>query len=44
MGLDRATRMDVRPTAAEQVRMEQMLTEALGAGFIGMFSQQLLST
>lgn len=44
MGLDRATRMDVRPTAAEQVRMAQMLTEALGAGFIGMFSQQLLST
>jgi len=42
MGLDRATRKDVRPTEAEQARMEQMLTEALGAGFIGMSSQQLL--
>jgi len=42
MGLDRATRKDVRPTKAEQARMEQMLTDALDAGFIGLSSQQLL--
>lgn len=42
MGLDRATRKEVRPTAAEQARMEQMLGEALDAGFLGMSSQQLL--
>lgn len=42
MGLDRSTRDDVRPTAAEQARMEQMLTEAIDAGFLGMSSQQLL--
>ncbi|SRX82290.1 hypothetical protein [Nocardia brasiliensis ATCC 700358] [Mycolicibacterium parafortuitum] len=42
MGLDRATRDDVRPTEAELRRMEQMLTEALRAGFVGMSSQQLL--
>ncbi|BBZ32948.1 N-acyl-D-amino-acid deacylase family protein [Mycolicibacterium confluentis] len=42
MGLDRATRKDVRPTKAEQARMEEMLTEALDAGFIGLSSQQLL--
>lgn len=42
MGLDRATREDVRPTTAELARMERMLTEALDAGFIGMSSQQLL--
>ncbi|AYE98521.1 hypothetical protein C0J29_03435 [Mycobacterium paragordonae] len=42
MGLDRATREDVKPTAAEQARMEQMLDEALDAGFLGMSSQQLL--
>ena len=42
MGLDRATRKDVRPTPAEQARMERMLTEALDAGFLGMSSQQLL--
>lgn len=42
MGLDRATRKDERPTAAEQARMEQMLAEALDAGFVGMSSQQLL--
>ncbi|UXA19460.1 amidohydrolase family protein [Mycobacterium sp. SMC-4] len=42
MGLDRATRKDVRPTRAEQARMERMLTEALDAGFVGMSSQQLL--
>ena len=42
MGLDRATRRDVRPTRAEQARMEAMLGEALDAGFIGLSSQQLL--
>lgn len=42
MGLDRATRKDQRPTATEQSRMEQMLKEALDAGFVGMSSQQLL--
>ena len=42
MGLDRATRKDVKPTAAEQARMEQMLSDALDAGFLGMSSQQLL--
>ncbi|WP_179469194.1 N-acyl-D-amino-acid deacylase family protein [Mycolicibacterium vinylchloridicum] len=42
MGLDRSTRKEVRPTTAEQARMEQMLTEALDAGFVGMSSQQLL--
>ncbi|MCV7153536.1 amidohydrolase family protein [Mycobacterium pyrenivorans] len=42
MGLDRATRRDVRPTRSEQAQMERMLTEALRAGFVGMSSQQLL--
>ncbi|CDO33794.1 N-acyl-D-amino-acid deacylase family protein [Mycolicibacterium porcinum] len=42
MGLDRATRDDERPTASEQARMEQMLQEAIDAGFVGMSSQQLL--
>ena len=42
MGLDRATRADVQPTAAEQDRMEAMLDEALEQGFVGMSSQQLL--
>lgn len=42
MGLDRATRKDVRPTRAEQARMETWLTEALDAGFVGMSAQQLL--
>lgn len=42
MGLDRATRDDVRPTRSELDRMERMLTEALDAGFIGMSAQQLL--
>ena len=42
MGLDRATRKDVRPTRAEQAQMERWLTEALNAGFVGMSSQQLL--
>ena len=42
MGLDRATRKEVRPTKGEQARMEQLLAEALRAGFVGMSSQQLL--
>lgn len=42
MGLDRATRDDVRPTRAEQAEMERMLTEALDAGMVGMSSMQLL--
>ncbi|MEB4207729.1 N-acyl-D-amino-acid deacylase family protein [Mycobacterium sp. 94-17] len=41
MGLDRATRDDVRPSAAERRQMEEWLTEALDAGFIGLSSQQL---
>jgi N-acyl-D-aspartate/D-glutamate deacylase len=42
MGLDRATRKDVRPNAAQQREMEHMLAEALDAGFVGLSSQQLL--
>ena len=42
MGLDRSTRGEVRPTAAEQTRMEEMVVDALDAGFIGLSSQQLL--
>jgi N-acyl-D-aspartate/D-glutamate deacylase len=42
MGLDRATRKDVRPSPAELARMEAMLEEALDEGFVGMSSQQLL--
>ncbi|WP_182526224.1 N-acyl-D-amino-acid deacylase family protein [Nocardioides dongkuii] len=42
MGLDRATRDDVRPSRAEQATMERMLTEALDAGFVGLSAQQLL--
>ncbi|MQW76591.1 amidohydrolase family protein [Nocardioides sp. dk4132] len=42
MGLDRATRDDVRPTRAEQAWMEARLSEALDAGFVGMSAQQLL--
>ena len=42
MGLDRATRKEVRPSRREQARMEQMLQEALDAGFVGMSAQQLL--
>jgi N-acyl-D-aspartate/D-glutamate deacylase len=42
MGLDRATRKDVHPTRGELAEMEQMLTSALQAGFVGMSSQQLL--
>lgn len=42
MGLDRSTRKDVQPTAAELASMEAQLTEALDAGFVGLSSQQLL--
>lgn len=42
MGLDRATRSDVAPTAAELAAMAAKLTEALDAGFVGMSSQRLL--
>ncbi|MGW0178001.1 N-acyl-D-amino-acid deacylase family protein [Nocardia sp. NPDC003345] len=42
LGLDRATRKDVRPTRAELASMEAALHEALDAGFVGMSAQQLL--
>ncbi|HJQ04125.1 MAG TPA: amidohydrolase family protein [Nocardioides sp.] len=42
MGLDRATRSDVRASAAERATMERWLTEALDAGFVGMSAQQLM--
>lgn len=42
MGLDRATRKNVRASAAELARMESMLNDALDEGFVGMSSQQLL--
>lgn len=42
MGLDRATRKDVKASAAELARMEAMLNEALDECFVGMSSQQLL--
>jgi N-acyl-D-aspartate/D-glutamate deacylase len=42
MGLDRATRKDVRPSVSELARMESMLNEALDEGFVGMSSQKLL--
>jgi N-acyl-D-aspartate/D-glutamate deacylase len=42
MGLPRATDKKDRPTRAEQARMEEMLREALAAGFVGLSSQQLL--
>ncbi|WP_067817581.1 N-acyl-D-amino-acid deacylase family protein [Nocardia inohanensis] len=42
MGLERATRPETEPTEAEVRGMEQKLTEALDAGFVGMSSQQLL--
>ena len=42
MGLDRATRKQMRPTSSELAEMERMLAEALDAGFLGMSSMQLL--
>jgi N-acyl-D-aspartate/D-glutamate deacylase len=41
MGLERSTDDDIKPTRAEVARMEQMLTEALDAGFIGLSTNQL---
>ncbi|MCP2274738.1 N-acyl-D-amino-acid deacylase family protein [Nocardia amikacinitolerans] len=42
MGLDRATKHEVKPTPDELATMRRALTEALDAGFVGMSSQQLL--
>src|SRR4051794_37582429 len=42
MGLDGATRRDVRPSRRQLDRMASMLREALDAGFVGMSAQQLL--
>ncbi|MGW1737240.1 N-acyl-D-amino-acid deacylase family protein [Nocardia sp. NPDC001965] len=42
LGLDRATRREVRPDRAELAAMEAALDEALDAGFVGMSAQQLL--
>jgi N-acyl-D-aspartate/D-glutamate deacylase len=41
MGLDRATRKEVRPSEAEVRRMERHLSDALDAGFVGMSAQEL---
>ncbi|QIK67883.1 amidohydrolase family protein [Nocardioides sp. HDW12B] len=42
MGLDRATREDVRASEAEIASMRHRLVEALDAGFVGMSAQQLM--
>uniref|UniRef100_UPI00356686C2 amidohydrolase family protein n=1 Tax=Nocardioides sp. TaxID=35761 RepID=UPI00356686C2 len=42
MGLDKATRKEVKPTRRQLGEMEDMLAEALDAGFVGMSAQQLL--
>ncbi|MEV6359895.1 N-acyl-D-amino-acid deacylase family protein [Nocardia asteroides] len=42
MGLDRATRKDVRPSETEIAAMAGKLIEALDAGFVGLSSQRLL--
>ncbi len=42
MGLDRATRREVRPSKAEIATMARLVHEALDAGFLGMSSQELL--
>ncbi len=42
MGLDRATRKDVRPTESELLEMQRHLAEALDAGFVGMSAQELV--
>jgi N-acyl-D-aspartate/D-glutamate deacylase len=42
MGLDRATRKDVRATERELAAMQVHLSEALDAGFVGMSAQQLM--
>jgi N-acyl-D-aspartate/D-glutamate deacylase len=41
MGLERATDAAIEPTPAELRRMEDMLTEALDAGFLGMSAMDL---
>ena len=41
MGLDQSTRKDVTPTETDLQRMEQLLTDALDAGFVGMSTSQL---
>jgi N-acyl-D-aspartate/D-glutamate deacylase len=41
MGLERSTDDDVKPTRAQVAHMEQLLTEALDAGFIGLSTNQL---
>jgi N-acyl-D-aspartate/D-glutamate deacylase len=41
MGLERSTDDDIKPTRAQVARMEQLLTEALDAGFIGLSTNQL---
>lgn len=42
MGLDRATRKEIKPSDHEIASMEAKLTEALDAGFLGMSSQRLM--
>jgi N-acyl-D-aspartate/D-glutamate deacylase len=42
MGLDRATRKEVRPSEAELARMQAMVADALDAGFVGMSAQELV--
>jgi N-acyl-D-aspartate/D-glutamate deacylase len=42
MGLDRATRKDVRPTESELTTMQAHLKEALDEGFVGMSAQELM--
>jgi N-acyl-D-aspartate/D-glutamate deacylase len=41
MGLDQSTRKEVTPTETDLQRMEQLLTDALDAGFVGMSTSQL---
>ncbi|OBJ58253.1 amidohydrolase family protein [Mycobacterium sp. 1423905.2] len=41
MGLERSTDDTIKPTAAELEHMEQLLVEALDAGFVGMSTNQL---
>jgi N-acyl-D-aspartate/D-glutamate deacylase len=42
MGLDRATRKDVKPTGSELANMQANLEEALDEGFVGMSAQELM--
>ena len=42
MGLDRATRKEVRPTESELTTMQVHLKEALDEGFVGMSAQELM--